>query len=739
MSLSEQQMKIVHHPVDRHAVVLAVAGSGKSTTMAERIAYLVEAKRVDPAHVLAVMFNSGAAEELGKKLEKRLGKRNAPASMTYHRLGTLSLNRLVRAGLAEDWDFEASTYKANYFAVNAIEDYCRKYQHKYPRLVADAFLGFVDRTKSDLSTPAETWELGDWNANYAWFVEAYPLYESLRRKRKKRFFSDLIYDPVMAMLGSDKAASCIANRYAHIVVDEYQDICESQQALVRFNAGQRARVMVVGDDDQTIYAWRGAKPSYILSDFYKDFPDADTYLLTRTWRYGHALSCAANYVITANENRADKLCISGEAAPNTDIEVMWEQRSESRPNLNGYRSDFERVSEVDEHECDIDHELTTKAVENWLEKGGKLSDIAILVRAYSRSARAQFALLNKGIPFRLDGGDSVSVLSNKWVACLLGWLDLVAGNMAAHPYVGEPEFGYIAAVRKVLNVPVLGLQHESTQTLCKMVLNEPDGLGAFIGFIKTLAVSNGILAESIFKRGQLWKEVRSLAPRQAEIDVHDFIKKIIDRLELAKEIRKAAKSVDEAEDELEILGAFMAYLKLNAQGRTPRQFMAHINDLRTVSERAKASTEAVHMTSIHRSKGLEWPCVIMIALIDGYFPLKPKKQLNDDQLEAHLEDERRLFYVGMTRAKNKLVLISPDDAMLLQWWRAGRSGYPEEHEPGGVMASRFLYESNIFLSKTMPVMLKRDLKISAVGPEVYNAYLSELALPRAVAKLPARE
>ena len=117
------------------------------------------------------------------------------------------------------------------------------------------------------------------------------------------------------MSKSDKAAQAVANRYEHIIVDEYQDICESQQSLIRFVAGSKARVMVVGDDDQTIYTWRGAKPSYILRDFQRDFPGATVYHLTRTWRYGHALSCAANYVITGNKDRADKLCISGDHAP----------------------------------------------------------------------------------------------------------------------------------------------------------------------------------------------------------------------------------------------------------------------------------------------------------------------------------------------------------------------------------------------------------------------------------------
>lgn len=708
MPLSDEQMQIVHHPVDQHAVVLAVAGSGKSTTMAERIAYLIEAKRVDPAHLIAVMFNRAASLELAEKLEGRLGKRNAPQSITYHRLGTLTLAQLTKANLAPAWEFESSPSRAVYFASGVIEGACYRYGHKYPNLVAEAFLGFVDRIKSDL-LPAETvWMNGDWDSKYQWFIDIYPTYEKARAKRQKRFFSDLIYDPVQIMQNDDRAVKSVANRLSHIIVDEYQDICESQQALVRFVAGDKARVMVVGDDDQTIYTWRGAKPSYILRDFERDFPGAAVYKLTRTWRYGHTLSCAANYVITGNIDRADKLCISGEHAPSTDVAIEFEE------------ADGSKLLDI---------------VRGWLDQGGKITDIAILVRTYSKSAFSQFALLQSGVPFRLEGGDDASVLDNQWVVALLGWLSLAAGRLAVRPFAGEPDNGSVYELRKVLDTPKLGLSREGTFNLCKTVLSHPGNMDGFAQFVRTgLAQQEGSLSEKILQRGKLWKKVRSLASVPG-IETYDLLEQLVVALSIHKSIYKNANSPEDADDQWSLIQAFLSYVKANSQGRSLAQFLDHIRDLKTFSEKAKVSTEALHMTSIHRSKGLEWPCVIMIGLSQGAFPLKPKKKLDDFRLALHLEDERRLFYVAMTRARKMLYMLCPPDALLHQWHRAGKSGFPPDLRSDGLSASQFLYECNLYLAKTMPVFLKRNMSLNAGSPEVYNAYLEMLGHPGRVGKL----
>jgi DNA helicase-2/ATP-dependent DNA helicase PcrA len=717
LALSPEQQLIVHHPVDRHGLVLAVAGSGKSTTMGERIAWLIEGCRFEPEHIIAVMFNDSASKELGEKLVKRLGARNAPKSMTYHKLGTATIARLLRAGKIEQWKMETDPYAAQRFAIEVLKPVCRAHGIKYPRLVAEVFLNFIDRVKSDLLPPLKVWENGDWDAKYNWFVPMFEVYEKTRAEQKKRFLADLIYDPVITMQKDPSAAAAISGRFKHIIVDEYQDICESQQALVRFNAGGDTKVMVVGDDDQTIYTWRGAKPSYILRDFARDFPNPIVYRLTYTWRYGHFLSCAANYVITGNFDRADKLCISGDKAPDTTIHLENEWVTSDEGKKKG--SSGSKVLEI---------------VSKRLAAGGRLSDVAVLVRTFSKSAASQYALLQTGIPFRLEGGDNASVLENYWVVGLLGWMDVALGHIAHRPYAGAPDPSSIMSLRKVINVPNLGLSWEGTNTLMSSILSRPDGIEGYSAFVSQhLKVTDGVLQQRIYSRGQLWKKVRALPQT---IHPSQLVDMLIESLDLERAIINQAPNEDAAEENWALVQAFRAYVGANTQQRGLKEFVKHVEDLKSVSERAKTATDAIHITSIHRSKGLEWPCVIMVGLSQGSFPLAPKRKLEGEKAERHLEDERRLFYVGMTRAKNELWLVAPPDAQLIQWMRAGKSGSPQlENSPAN--ASQFLYEANISLSRTMPTMLKRNLNLSVGDPEVYNAYLEACGIQYRLGKLSA--
>lgn len=716
MALSLQQQEVVVHPHDRHALVLAVAGSGKSTTMVERIAYLIEAKRYDPAKLLAIMFNKAASEEMLERLQRRLGKRNAPESVTFHRLGTLTLKRLVQGGMAEHWNFEANPKKAVRFTAEIIESACKRYGHKYPRLVAEDFLGFVDRVKSELMTPAQVWSLGEWASRYEWFVPWYNQYEKERQQKQMRFFSDLIYDPVMVMRGNDKAVQYMDGRYDHLILDEYQDICESQQALIRYTAGTSAKVMAVGDDDQTIYGWRGAKSSYILRDFHTDFPGAITYKLNRTWRYGHALSCAANYVISGNMDRADKLCISGEKAPNTEIFLEYENKSLSKPRL---------ISIIDQ----------------WVQGGGQLTEMVVLVRSYSRSAESQFQLLQHGVPFRLEGGDEASVLANKWVASLIGWMQLAAGHVASHAYAGEPDIGSIIDIRKFIDVPALGMGWEKSGILAKLVLQFPDegvGFGQFASH--HVPSTNQLLADRVIKRGKLWRKLRQMSRSGDMPKAHILVTELMYFLDIERSIKAEAQKDEHAEEVLNLIEAFVLYVKANAKGRSLPEFMNHIQDLLTFSQKAKESTAALLITSCHRSKGMEWPVVIMPSLWQGSFPIVPRS-IAAEKIEEHLADERRLFYVAMTRAIKKLYLMTPRDPQLEQWLKAGHGGNCDRVIPfskNPATASQFLYESNLYLSKALPAILARakgreTLKASA--PRMLNCYLQELGIDFHVPKI----
>ncbi|MEC4242131.1 MULTISPECIES: ATP-dependent helicase [Pseudomonas] len=721
MALSPQQQEIVHHPFEEPALVLAVAGSGKSTTMVERIARLVEAGRFDPTRVIAVMFNLGAAKNLRASLERRLGKRNAPQSVTFHSLGTITLRRLILGGYAEQWAFSGEPSKAIKFTVEVIETACKKHGHKYPRIVARDFLSFVDRVKSDLKPPAEVFADGDWPARYDWFVQWYRQFEKERHQKKVRFFSDLIYDPVTIMLENPAAAAYLRGGFDHIIIDEYQDICESQQALIRFtaglvSAGMQAKVMAVGDDDQTIYGWRGAKAEYILRRFHDDFPGATTYTLNRTWRYGHALSCASNYVIAGNSDRADKMCVSGEKAPDTKLFLEYDQPVSGKPKI-------------------------VSIVEKWLADGGSLTEMVVLVRSYSKSAASQFDLLQHGIPFRIEGGDEASVLENKWVASLIGWMKLAAGQAAINPYAGEPDIGSIIEARKFIDVPSLNLGWEKSGILTKLVLQEPeDGLG-FSRFVSNhVAAQNQAQAERVVYRGKLWRKLRAIGKGRSFPKAAILLKELLYFLDIEKCIVQEAGKREEADEIISLVEAFIEYVKVNSKGKSLPEFMNHLQDLLDTSDKAKQETTALLITSCHRAKGMEWLCVIMPSLWQGSFPIIPRS-IDKSKIESHLQDERRLFYVAMTRAIRALYFIAPRDPRLDPWLRACKGGNCDDVIPfvkNAGVASQFLYESNLFLSQALPYILAggkgRD-SLKASSPELINQYLEELNCNYRVAKI----
>ena len=181
------------------------------------------------------------------------------------------------------------------------------------------------------------------------------------------------------MLADSELAAWVTDRVDHIIVDEYQDINESQQQLLKILAGSRAKVMVVGDVDQCIYEWRGARPEYITTRFQLDFPNPENYQLSYTFRYGHQLSLAANHLIAGNKKRDRKLCISHETNPKTIITCLEEQKKHP----------------------------AISVLSEWREKNRSLRDAVVLVRLFAQSVPVELALLEAGIPYRLEGNAQV--------------------------------------------------------------------------------------------------------------------------------------------------------------------------------------------------------------------------------------------------------------------------------------------------------------------------------------------
>ncbi len=652
MGYTTEQIAVVNHD-GGHAIVGAVAGSGKTHTMVARVIHLLKAG-VEPRRILVLMFNKSAQEEFERRLKRACAEEGLPVAevLTFHGFGMRISRRLVEAGLLNGAKLETEGYTIRKMAreilqrVNAEGDEDNLLDLNFE--VVTEFLDTIDILKGELfPTPDERWAATVRDIDKR-FVRGFSLFEEARFDRGIRLFSDLIYDPVMAALSNPDVERFIGGRYDHVIIDEFQDINEAQMTLVRMIAGKRAFVMAVGDEDQTIYRWRGAKPDYMTSLFTKEFPGADRYTLPHTFRYGHSLSLLANFVITRNGNRTDKICVSGiERDTALDVRLVA-----SNPGAEAL-----------------------KIVKEWTAGGRGLHEVAVLVREYAHSISSEVALLQDGIPYRIVGAapffDRADVLG------LRAYLQLAAGGMAAVESVERRT----KLVQALLMTPTLYLRRDTVEMIAEAVAESPDDLLSIAEtFFRSDSRALPFTRDRRLRAIETWRWVMGIGPTKKAAEL---LGEILQRTNLQKEIEKNVPDPRESAEKIRMIWQIVKLAR--ERGESPAGFVAFLDRLATDYGAAEASDDRVLITSCHRAKGLEWPLVILPELTDGSFPV-----IRDGSGDAEIEDERRLFYVAATRAKERLALLAPMDQALLMSSRTGRSD-----PPSNPLASRFLYEANL--------------------------------------------
>ncbi len=681
MNLTDEQLHIINHS-GGHARVSAVAGSGKTTTMVARIGWLLQ-QGAKADEVMVLMFNKSARDSFAEKMHQQLSSvsRQLPEVRTFHSLGLRLVNSFARRGALPQYSLVTEEYVQEKLARQVAGEVYRAERENEGWLAGEEveeFLAFIDRVKSTVSDAAAVFNKLDLAARYSYFIRAYELFEKVRKERKIRFYADLIHEPLMAMLADDELVAWVTDRVEHIVVDEYQDINEAQQQLLKILAGKRARVMVVGDVDQCIYEWRGARPEYIISRFQLDFPKPENYQLSYTFRYGHQLSLAANHLIAGNRKRDRKLCISHETNGKTVITCLEEQKKQP----------------------------VIGVLSEWQSGGRSLRDAVVLVRLFAQSVPVELALLEAGIPYRLEG--NAQVFDCAEVLALTGYLKLVLDTLAEGNQPGREKM-----LTAMLSQPHLGIKREDMMLLVQSIAENPH---AAVALLRNWGGSD--LPPFIRKR---FEETASnwqwLAGSSASGRADVLLKKIVQKLNLYEFYHNfSARSVT-AENRVKTCQAFIDFAA--TQNLSVRQLLAKIAEFQAAGD--APAEESLLITSVHRSKGLEWPLVILPGLEEGAFPFYRERESGVDDLE----DERRLFYVALTRAIEQVVCIHPIDAELKRCIAkcCGKA-------PGAmVRASRFLYEANPGLSVCLGEMLAEedsDRTISADDTTIARQYIESL-------------
>lgn len=622
-SLNDPQRQAVTSE-SRNLLVLAGAGSGKTRVLVHRIAWMIQLEGVSPQGILAVTFTNKAANEMRARIEELLMRPSAGMWVgTFHGLA----HRLLRAhwreaGLPEKFQILDADDQ-----LRLIKRLHRELGIDESRWPAKQCQWFISAQKDEGLRPDAIEDQGDEYNRI--MVQVYRAYEEACQRGGMIDFGEILLRCHEMWLNNPELLQHYRQRFAHILVDEFQDTNTVQYAWLRVLAGDSGRVMVVGDDDQSIYGWRGARIENI-QDFSHHFDDVEVVRLEQNYRSTSTILEAANRLIEHNSGRLGK--------------ELWTDGNEGEP-----ISLYTAFNEQDEAR------FICEQVAHWVSQGGLRSEAVILYRSNAQSRELEEALLRVGMPYRIYGG--FRFYERLEIRNALAYMKL-----ALHR---DDD----AAMERVINTPVRGIGNKTLETLRQVA--RMNGLTLWSAALK--ALSENLLPARALQNVKAFLElIEGLSAEINQDDLQSFTdlaikrsglighhekeggEKARSRLDNLEELINAARAFDPAEDPVlgeglsnapdtaEMLGAFLDKAALDA-GDT----------------QAQDHEDAVQLMTMHAAKGLEFPLVFIAGMEEGLFP----HRMSADSLEG-LEEERRLCYVAITRACRKLYLCHAESRRL---------------------------------------------------------------------------
>ncbi len=617
VQLNQEQREAVDH-FEGPVLVLAGAGSGKTRVLTTRIAHLIHEHGVPPDRILAVTFTNKAAGELRDRISALLGE--APKGMwtgTFHALGARLLRR--HAPLL-GWTNTFTIFDAEQslrLIKRTIEDVGLDTRRWSPK----AIRGLLSSAKNQLVGPqqfvednAESFDIFARNV-----AKVYPVYQQSLRAQNAFDFDDLLVKPVELFESNSELLEMYRNRFQFLLVDEYQDTNRAQFRFVELLASEHRNLMVVGDDDQSIYGWRGADIRNIL-DFETAFSGAHTVRLEQNYRSTDVILDAANAVISENVHRKGKTLRTDRTGGELITLVTTS-------------------GETDEARWIAD-QIEARASEG---PGLAYREMSILYRTNAQSRALEDVFRRRGLPYQIVGG--VRFYERREIQDVLAYLRLISNPLDA------------GAFERVVNYPRRGVGNTTLERL--EVWADAEGITLLEAAQRadeaTDLPKGGVRGLVAF--ADLVQRHSALAP---QLRIGELLERLVEELAL---LRHLADEGPEGEDRADNVGELIASaldfdveLVEELEGESLDHFTELDLFLQQVAlvvdvDRHDPNADAVTLMTLHNAKGLEFPVVFIPGLEDGLFPLS---RAYDDPSE--LEEERRLFYVGITRAENKLYL-----------------------------------------------------------------------------------
>ena len=613
-TLNERQQEAVYH-TDGPVLILAGAGSGKTRVLTHRIAYLIEQKRVNPWNILAITFTNKAAGEMRDRVDDIVGFGSESIWVsTFHSTCVRILRRYIeRLGYGNNFTiYDTDDTK------NIMKDICKRLQIDTKTLKERTLLSVISSAKDSLISPVE-YELkamGDYTKQRA--AQVYKEYQEVLHKNNALDFDDLIVKTVELFKTCPDVLDYYQERFRYIMVDEYQDTNTAQFELIHLLAGKYRNLCVVGDDDQSIYKFRGANISNIL-DFEKVFPEAEVIKLEQNYRSTQTILDAANAVIRNNVERKEK--------------ALWTEKGE------GDQIHFRQFDTAYEEVEFIAGEIGKK------KKYGKAEfrDCAVLYRTNAQSRILEERFIMEGIPYDVVGG--VNFYSRREIKDMLADLKTIDN--------GRDDL----AVKRIINVPRRGIG----ATTILRVQEYADARG--LSFYDALREADQILSigKSAAKLKPFVMMIQSFRSKLEYYSLQELMNDIIETTGYVKELQESDE--EDAEDRIQNIDELVSKVVAYEDSHDDPSLSEFLEEVALVADidGVDAEDNRVLLMTLHSAKGLEFPHVYLAGLEDGVFP--SYMTITSDDPSA-VEEERRLAYVGITRAKEDLTITCAKQRML---------------------------------------------------------------------------
>ncbi len=627
MNLNPMQREAVMH-TEGPLLILAGAGSGKTTVLVNRIAYMISEKNVSPYNILAITFTNKAANEMKTRIAKLFdGAIYDMWVSTFHSACVKILRRGIQR-LGYDASFVIyDTTDTQTVLKDCLKELALSDKNFPPRAV----LAQISKAKDDMQSPQAFARVYDSDFRMSRIAEIYELYQKKLKANNALDFDDIISNTVLLLSENPDLLEYYQNKFKYILVDEYQDTNNAQYKLISLLAGKHRNLCVVGDDDQSIYKFRGANIRNIL-DFEKEFPDAKVVKLEQNYRSTQTILNAANHVIANNRGRkGKKLWTDGDSGDKVLIYRAENEHDEGR----FIAGEIEKMVASDSR---------------------SFSDFVVLYRTNAQSRVLEEMLLRQGIPYRVLSG--LRFYDRKEIKDLIAYLRLI--------------------------------HNQSDNISLKRIINEPKrGIGdVTVGRAEDIANAEGKSIFEVIANADRYSEllrasvklidftqcIQRLCAEKGKYSITDFVSRVLD--ETGYTMPLMLENSVEAQGRLENLKEFLsvaAEYEKSAEAPSLEDFLEGVSLISDI-DNYDEQQEAVVLMTIHSAKGLEFPVVFLAGLEEGLFP--GTRSIGD---EAEIEEERRLCYVALTRAKQKLYITNTFCRMLY-----GSTTYPRP--------SRFLLE-----------------------------------------------